>query len=71
MLGLMKIVGELAESRSKDLIEKNQAQRMEYYEKDNKKYILSCQGTLMREENNYNFCTYAVLGKLKIDYAVF
>lgn len=42
MLGLMKIVGELAEMRSRDLIEKNQAQRMEFFEKDNKKYILSC-----------------------------
>jgi len=25
----------------------------------------------MREEANYNFCTYAVLGKLKIDYEAF
>ena len=67
----MRIVGELAEIRSKELIEQNQGQRMQFFEKDNKKYILSCQGTLMREEENYNFCTYAVLGKLKIDYSVF
>ena len=71
MLNLMKIVGELAEIRSKDLIQKNQSQRMDYFKKDDKKYVISCQGTLMREEANYNFCTYAVLGKLKIDYAVF
>lgn len=67
----MKIVGKFAELRSKDLIEKNQGQRLQYFEADDKKYIMSCHGTLMREEENYNFCTFAVLGKLKIDYAVF
>lgn len=68
MLNLMKIVGELAELRSKDLIEKNQEQRLKYFETDDRKYIMSCHGTLLREEENYNFCTFAVLGKLKIDH---
>lgn len=47
MLNLMKVVGELAELRSKELIEKNQEQRLSFYEKDDKKYVMSCHGTLM------------------------
>ena len=67
MSNLMKVIGEFAEFRSKELIPISQEKRMQYYMKEHQKYVMACHGTLLKEEDNFNYSSAAVLHKVKIN----
>lgn len=63
---VMKCISDLAKFKSKEIMQKAQDERMKSYKKDEDAYLRTVGETLEKEEQNYNFCSTAVLSKLKI-----
>ena len=71
MISVMGKISEFAEFRLKDIVKSTQETRLKYYRKEDSKYVMACHASLLKEEENYNYCTQAVISKLKINPHVF
>jgi len=71
MLGMMKLIADFARFKSTALNENAQKERLEFYMKDDAKYMEIIMKTLQNEEKNYHECTGAVLTKLGVTKELF
>ena len=71
MMKMMSEIATFAARKGQDITREAQISRLEYFEKDNSKYIDMILETLKKEEENYDYATKAILAKLEITHEQF
>jgi hypothetical protein len=71
MMKLMKLIGDFSKMRSKDISKEAQEKRLGHYAKEYDQYVDVILETMNREEESFNYCTTAILAKLKISQEVY
>ena len=66
MVQLLKFIGDFAKTKNEEISKQAQQSRLEFYGKDDQMYINTIKQTLITEEQNYNYCTKAILFRAKI-----
>lgn len=71
MVQILKLIGDFAKTKNDAIFKFAQSTRLTHYGKDDMAYIDSIRQTLLKEEQNYDYCQKVILHKLRIDDAVF
>ena len=71
MMKLMKLIGDFSKTKSKDISKLAQEKRLSHYAHEYDKYVDVILETMNREEESFNFCTTAILSKLKVSTEVY
>lgn len=71
MMKLMKLIGDFSKMRSKDISKLAQEKRLDHYAHEYDKYVDVILETMNREEESFNYCTTAILVKLKVSQDVY
>ena len=71
MMRLMKLIGDFSKMRSKDISKLAQEKRLGHYANDYDKYVDVILETMNKEEESFNYCTAAILSKLKVSHDVY
>lgn len=71
MMKLMKLIGDFSKMRSKDISKLAQEKRLGHYAKEYDQYVDVILDTMNKEEESFNYCTTAILSKLKVSQDVY
>lgn len=71
MMKLMKLIGDFSKMKSKDISKLAQEKRLDHYAHEYDKYVDVILETMNREEESFNYCTTAILAKLKVSQDIY